>query len=147
MQSGIVESYALGLATSDEVVEFEQLIPHFPELKEALQEFEYHLELFSIDNEIPPPPELRAKIEDNLRALPAIPGQARRGYRGRRTEYVDAKETSDHIRVHKVWRKLFIAVFILSKLFLIAAIYYFIEYRHAEKQLHQPATTQQARQN
>jgi hypothetical protein len=125
----------LGLATRDEVVEFEQLIPHFPELKEALQEFEYHLELFSIDNEIPPPPEVRAKIEDNLRALPVVKGPIPKGYRGARTrsEFVVAKETSSHIRVHKIWRYLFIAVFILSKIFLVLAIYYFIMYRHAIK--------------
>lgn len=147
MQSGIVESYALGLATQDEVAEFEQLIPHFPELKEALQEFEYHLELFSIDNEIPSPPEVRAKIEDNFQALPAIPGQARRGHRGHRSEYVEAKESSNHIRVHKIWRTLFISVFVLSKIFLILAIYYFIEYRRAEKQLHHTTAAPQVKQN
>ena len=133
MQSGIDESYALGLATSEEVAEFEQLMPHFPELKEALQEFEYHLELFSIDNEVPPPAELRDKIEDRLRALPAIPGPVGKGYRGHRTEYVQAKEISNHIRVHKIWRAMFIAVFVLAKVFLILAIYYFLQYRHAVK--------------
>jgi hypothetical protein len=135
MQSGIVESYALGLATGEEVDEFEQLLPHYPELKDSLLEFEYHLELFSIDNEIPPPPEVREKVEQNLRALPAIPYPGQRQYRGHRTEYVQAKETSNHIRVHKIWRGLFIGLFILSKLLLIAAIYYFLEYRHAEKQI------------
>ena len=137
LQSGIIESYALGLATKEEVDEFEQLLPHYPELKDALQDFEYHLELFSIDNEIPPPPEVREKIEERLRTLPAIPAMAQRTYKGHRTEYVQAKETSNHIRVHKVWRSLFIALFILSKIFLILAIYYFLEYRHAEKQLNQ----------
>ena len=135
MQSGIVESYALGLATAEEVDEFEQLLPHYPELKDALQEFEYHLELFSIDHEMPPPPGLREKIENRLRSLPAIPAPVSRAQRGQRTEYVQAEETSDHIRVHKIWRVLFIAVFVLSKIFLILAIYYFLEYRHAEKQL------------
>jgi len=135
MQSGIVESYALGLATKEEVDEFEQLLPHYPELKDALQDFEYHLELFSIDNEIPPPPEARERIEERLRTLPAIPSATRRTYKGHRAEYVQAKETSNQIRVHKIWRSLFIAVFILSKIFLILAIYYFLEYRHAEKQL------------
>jgi len=140
LQSGIIESYALGLATKEEVDEFEQLLPHYPELKDALQDFEYHLELFSIDNEIPPPPEVRTKIEERLRELPAIPDAARRTYKGHRTEYVQARETSNHIRVHKIWRVLFVAVFILSKIFLILAIYYFLEYRHAEKQLNQMST-------
>jgi hypothetical protein len=135
LQSGIVESYALGLATPEEVDEFEQLLPHYPELKDALVDFEYHLELFSIDNEVPPPPELRQRIEDRLRALPAVPRPVRQGARGHRSEYMAVEETSSHIRVHKIWRTLFIAVFVLSKIFLILAIYYFLEYRHAEKQL------------
>ena len=135
MQSGIVESYALGLATPEEVGEFEQLLPHYPELKNALLDFEYQLELFSIDNEIPPPPETREQIEARLRTLPAIPYEAGRQYRQHRSEYVQAKETSHHIRVHKVWRALFVAVFVLAKIFPILAIYYFLEYRHAEKQI------------
>src|SRR5215475_7575492 len=104
MQSGIVESYALGLATPEEVDEFEQLLPHYPELKDALLDFEYHLELFSIDNEVPPPPDLRGKIEDRLRHLPVIPTPERRKQRGQRKEYLAVKETSNQIRVHKVWR-------------------------------------------
>jgi len=131
LQSGVVESYALGLATPQEADEFEQLMPHYPELKEALRDFEYHLELFSIDNEVPPPAEVRNRIEDKLRELPAIPGARQWGTRRDRTDYVAAKETSQYIRVHKVWRTLFIAVFVLAKIFLILAIYYFIAYRHA----------------
>lgn len=129
LQSGIVESYALGLATQREVDEFEQLLPHYPELKEALRDFEYHLELFSIDNEVPPPAEVRQRIEDRLRELPAIP-EARRVIRGDLPDYVAAKETSEYIRVHKIWRTLFIVVFVLAKIFLILAIYFFIRYRH-----------------
>jgi len=146
LQSGIVESYALGLATQREVEEFEQLLPHYPELKEALRDFEYHLELFSIDNEVPPPAEVRKRIEDRLRELPAISDPRQGGTRGGRTEFVAATETSHHIRVHKIWRTLFIAVFVLAKIFLILAIYYFIQYRHAEKALRQsppsPAASQ-----
>jgi anti-sigma-K factor RskA len=135
MQSGIVESYALGLATVEEVDEFEQLLPHYPELKDSLLEFEYHLELFSIDNEIPPPPEVREKVEQRLRGLPAIPYPGQRQYRGHRTEYVQARETSSHIRVHKIWRGVFIGLFVLSKILLALAIYYFLQFRHAEKQI------------
>jgi hypothetical protein len=146
LQSGIVESYALGLATPREVDEFEQLLPHYPELKEALRDFEYHLELFSIDNEVPPPPDVRQRIEDRLRTLPAIPDPVWRGTPGDRTEYVAAKESSDHLRVHKIWRTLFIVVFVLSKIFLILAIYYFIQYRHAEKRIN-PLSAPAAKQN
>jgi len=150
MQSGIVESYALGLATSEEVDEFEQLLPHYPELKDALLDFEYHLELFSIDHEIPPPPEIRQRVEARLREAPVLPHQARRQYRRHGTEYVEVKETSEHIRVHKIWRKLFIALVVLAKVLLALAIFYFLEYRHAEKQLDHlsaPVTAPALKQN
>jgi hypothetical protein len=61
IQSGIVESYVPGLATPTEREEFEQLMPHYPELKAVLSDFEYQLELFAIDNEEPPPPQEQAK--------------------------------------------------------------------------------------
>lgn len=138
MQSGIVESYALGLATAEEVDEFEQLLPHFPELKEALSEFEYHLELFSIDHEIPPPVGTREKIEARLREVPAIRHPLRdngRYYRKRGTEYVHAEVSDPYIRVHKVWRTWFIVFCLLSKIFMGLAIYYFVEYRNARAQI------------
>jgi len=135
IQSGIIESYALGLATPFEVAEFEQLLPHFPELREALSDFEYHLELFSIDNEVPPPPELREKIKSRIREVPAVQekaeGTRRTGKRG--AEYIPVEVSSPYIRVHKHWKTFFIIVFILSKILLALAIYYFLEFRHVQK--------------
>jgi len=138
IQSGIVESYVLGLATTGEAEEFEQLLPHFPELKEALADFEYQLELFAIDNELPPPPGSREKIEVRLRERPAVRRpvhEERRSKRNSQGEYIRVDVTSDQIKVHKYWRTVFICVFILSKILLALSIYYFLEYRHAEKQL------------
>jgi anti-sigma-K factor RskA len=138
IQSGIVESYVLGLATAAEVEELEQLLPHFPELKEALSDFEYQLELFAIDNEVPPPPGIREKIEARLRETPAVRRPVHEGKRYKRNssgEYIQVNVTSDQIKVHKYWRTVFICVFILSKILLALSIYYFLEYRHAEKQI------------
>jgi hypothetical protein len=72
IQSGIVESYVLGLATPFERDELEQLIPHYPELKVALSDFEYQLELFALDNEEPPPPEVRERIRARIQDIPAV---------------------------------------------------------------------------
>ena len=89
----------------------------------------------SADFFVPPPPEIRQRVEDKLRDVPALPHQAKRQYRRHGTEYVEVKETSEHIRVHKIWRKLFIALVVLAKILLALAIFYFLEYRHAEKQI------------
>jgi hypothetical protein len=137
IQSGIVESYVLGLASPPEMAELEQLLPHYPELKEALTEFEYQLELFSIDNEEPPPPGTREKVAARLRELPTVrtapPGKGTG--RGHSPGYIAVEVTSPYIKVHKGWRTFLIAVFILSKILLVASIYYFISYRNAQKQL------------
>lgn len=66
IRSGIIESYALGLATASEREEFERLMVQYPELKTALSVFEYQLELFAIYHETPPPPEIRERIEAQI---------------------------------------------------------------------------------
>ena len=151
IQSGVVESYAFGLATPQEAAEFEQLLPHYPELRDALGDFEYQLELFAIDHEVPPPPGTREKIEDRLRQLPAIrrgPG-GKGGYSGdgpydngpynksRQPEYISVESSSTHIWVHKSWRTWFIIFCLLSKIFIALFVYYFVEYRFAQKQIQQ----------
>jgi hypothetical protein len=137
IQSGIVESYALGLATVFEREEFEQLMPHYPELKTALSDFEYQLELFAIEHEIPPPAGTRERIEARIRETPVA--RREQGHRrGSRVQeggagFLNVEYSSNHIRVHKVWKTLFIMVFILSKIFLALAIWFYVEYRHARQ--------------
>ncbi|HEY6901968.1 MAG TPA: hypothetical protein VI233_15030 [Puia sp.] len=139
IQSGIVESYALGLASPLEVEEFEQLLPHYPELRDALSDFEYHLELFAIENEVPPPPGARERIEAKIREIPYMPEvtKGKDGYQRqkRRMEYIPVEVSSPYIRMHKHWRTFFICVVILSKILLGLTIYYFLEYRHTQKQV------------
>jgi hypothetical protein len=137
MQSGIIESYALGLATLPEREEFEQLLPHYPELKEALSDFEYHLELFAIDREEPPPPGAGEEIAARLRETPAVRrAQAGNGYyRQHDAGYIHVETTDPYIRVHKSWRTWFIIFCLLSKIFMGLAIYFFVEYRHARMQI------------
>jgi len=67
IRSGIIESYALGLASVQERAEFECMLPLYSELQSALSAFELQLELFAIRNEAHPPPGTLEKIEDRLR--------------------------------------------------------------------------------
>ena len=43
------------------------------------------------------------------------------------TQYLDVEVNDTHIKVHKFWRPAFIAVFILSKIFLIAGLYFYFK--------------------
>ena len=136
--SGIIETYVMGLASAEEASQLERLLPFYPELKAALSDFSFQLELFAIQHEEPPPPGIFQKIQDRVRELPAVrgpePSDGRRTGRGD-PGYIHVKENSTHIRVHKYWRIAFIAIFILSKLLLAAVIYYFIQFRHTEREM------------
>ena len=150
IQSGIVESYSLGLATPMEREEFEQLMPHYPELKTALSDFEYQLELFALDNEIPPPPGMREQIEARIRETPVVreePGPRSRPSSGDGAVYLNVETSSNHIRVHKAWKTLFIVLFVLSKIFLALAIFFYVEYRHARRDAGQGQSTSQQESN
>jgi hypothetical protein len=129
IQSGIVESYALGLATPGEREEFEQLLPHYPELGLALSEFEYQLELFAIEHEIAPPPGTREQIEARVRETPAV---RRRGWR-KRTGASGGTGADAGKGMLKTW---LVIVFILAIIFLALAIYFYVGYRHARSELH-----------
>ncbi len=144
--SGALENYALGLASDRDAAELERLLSHHAELRIALTEFELQLELFAMRNRVPPPPDLRERIADRLRKLPAVrpshggkgngPGSAKRRAGGEKgLEYIPVQVSSPYIRVHKHWRTAFIVIFILSKLLLAASIYYFVQYQHAQKDL------------
>jgi hypothetical protein len=148
IQSGIVESYVLGLATSTEREEFDQLMPHYPELKAALSDFEYQLELFAIDNEEPPPPGVRERIQARIKDIPAVrPSKNGNGRRHERkgSGYLHVETSSNHIRVHKAWKTLFIVIFVLSKIFLALAIYFFLEYRHVKAAVQAPPPQEQVK--
>ena len=62
IRSGIIESYALGLATASEREEFELLMAEHPGLRTALSVFEYQLEAFALVHETTPPTGMRERI-------------------------------------------------------------------------------------
>ncbi len=62
IQSGVIESYVLGLAEVQEIAELETLSKQFPEVKKAIIQFEAALEKNALQNAVEPP----ALIKDNL---------------------------------------------------------------------------------
>ncbi len=60
--SGAIESYVLGLASPEEMQELETMAKQHPEVKQALFSFEESLERTSLENAIPAPAFLQAKI-------------------------------------------------------------------------------------
>lgn len=80
IQSGIIESYVLGLASAEEVDELEKLKLQFPEVQQAISDFSASLKQYASENSITPPGEIKAKImsaiknEGNLAPVVPLPG-------------------------------------------------------------------------
>lgn len=62
IESGIIESYVMGLASESERAEFEQLCTQHPELVAARRKFEESVETFAFEQALPTPPEVKVKI-------------------------------------------------------------------------------------
>jgi len=140
IDSGITGVYILGLATPQEAEEFERKWPEYPELRAAYYRTVTNLAAVSYDKRIPPPPEVRKNFDDYMRNTPALqptPGEGgRNNPRTGAGDYIPLQAVpSSHIRVHRYWRWAFIAVFVLSKIFLVLSVYYIIQYQHTQDQI------------
>jgi anti-sigma-K factor RskA len=62
IQSGIIESYVLGLASAEEVEELESQRLMYSEVRQAISEFSVLLEQKAFENSIEPTPDVRPKI-------------------------------------------------------------------------------------
>ena len=62
IESGIIESYVMGLASESERAEFERLCAQYPELVAARRKFEESIEAKVIGQALPTPPEVKVKI-------------------------------------------------------------------------------------
>ena len=74
IESGIIESYVMGLASESERAEFERLCSQYPELVVARKKFEESLEGYASENATPPPPEVKAKVLEAVKMLPTRRG-------------------------------------------------------------------------
>jgi hypothetical protein len=148
IESGVLESYVLGSASAEEIQQLLQLKRQYPEIREALFQLETDLETFAGHISIPPPPGMLEKIESGINAL-IVPGETPpvtdRGANNRHqynsgNQFIEVEAESSQMRVHKAWRWVMAGIFVLGKIFLIAAIYYFLENRQAQEQIQQLKT-------
>ena len=66
IQSGVIESYVLGIADTLEAAEVEQLSQQFPEIKQAIDEFEALLEKAAFADAMPVPTSIKANLMSEL---------------------------------------------------------------------------------
>lgn len=146
INSGVLEAYVTGAASSAEEQEIIQLRQQYPQLNQALQQLEDDFERMAHLMAIEPPPATWDKIEDDINGIIArestIPQyediQTRRDHRNDHRDasrYIEIEAESNYIRVHKSWKWILAIIFILGKIFLISAIFFYLENRQAQQQI------------
>lgn len=144
LESGTLEAFVLGSASAAEADELQHLKVKHPEIGHALDAIEADLEMIAQHMAIMPPPGMLERIEDRIHELKKQPvaerlPDQRRDY-GQSSvkdkgQYIEVEGASSHMRIHKIWRWIFAAVFILGKIFLGFAIYFYLENRQAREEV------------
>jgi hypothetical protein len=147
IESGILEAYVLGSASDAETRELLHMKDQFPQVRNALEELELDMERIAEQMAIMPPPNTWAKIEQEIHGLIEVPElkpapQREFNYNERQTRtaddrerYIEVESSSEYMRIHKQWKWVFAAVFVLGKIFLACAIYFYLENRQAQEQI------------
>ena len=106
----------------------------YPEVSSALTELEIQIEQYCLDNAVPPPPgtweliQARTTGKDIKKRDPDGQDQQKKAEpKPDKSDYLEAEVSDSFIRVHKLWRLAFLIVFILSKIFLVAGLYYYFK--------------------
>jgi hypothetical protein len=144
INSGILEAYVLGCASEEEVKEVLRMKQAYPEVNEALRELEIDMERVAEHMAITPPANVWNKIEQEINEVsfrqplePAIyrEPQPRTETPPTPPDYISIESQNTHMRIHKAWKWVFAAVFVLGKIFLGFAIYFYFEARQAKEQV------------
>jgi len=130
IESGILETYILGFASDNQQEEVEKYVRIFPEISLALEDLGKVInEHFSASI---PPPSVRQRIKefdhDSLKKWDFNEqNHSQNNVHKEDIKYLEVEVSDTHLRVHKYWRPAFIAIFILSKIFLAAALYFYFK--------------------
>jgi hypothetical protein len=153
IDSGILEAYVTGSATEAEVKELMYMKTKYPEINFALQQLELDMEHVAQHMAVMPPAGTWDKISDTIDELILRPEYDPKQYttdtednkyRNFKTEkgphFIEVESESNHMKIHKNWKWVLAAVFVLGKIFLGCAIYFYLENRQAQQQLQELKT-------
>ncbi|RWY55557.1 hypothetical protein [Mucilaginibacter gilvus] len=153
IDSGILEAYVTGSATDTEVKELMYMKAKYPEVNFALQQLELDMEHIAQHMAVMPPAGTWDKISNTIDEL-VLRGEydpkqfttdARdNNYHNFKTDnsphFIAVESESNHMKVHKNWKWVLAAVFVLGKIFLGCAIYFYLENRQAQQQVQELKT-------
>lgn len=125
IESGILESHLMGLASEEEQAQVAEMMLADSEMAEYVNDLEYDIKRYFAEGSVPPPEAIREIIL--LRSIREKKGRSSHEEPVDAKQYLDVEVNDTHMKVHKLWRPAFIAVFILSKIFLIAGLYFYFK--------------------
>ncbi len=135
IESGILESHLMGLASEEEQELVAEMMLSDTEMALYVNDLEEDIKRYFAEGSVAPPEAVREIIL--LRSIREKKG--RNGYDVGETvdakQYLDVEVNDTHMKVHKLWRPAFIAVFILSKIFLIAGLYFYFKSRAQQEEI------------
>lgn len=125
----------MGLANDEEQEQVTAMILADKELYEYISRLEEDIKRYFSDGSVHPPEAVREIIM--LRSIREKKGPDTRDKSEpiQTNEYLNVEVNDTHIKVHKFWRPAFIAVFILSKIFLIAGLYFYFKSLSQQEEL------------
>lgn len=149
IESGVLEAYLLGVANESEQQQVEQYAYEFPEVADALSQLSVTINQHFMVQAVPPPPAIRDRLKYKEETNDLKKWEFNeQGYHQEKPKedasYLEVEYDNTHIKVHKFWRPAFIAVFVLSKIFLILAVYFYFKAESLIKEntkLHQEMET------
>lgn len=127
IESGIIESYLLGLATHEEVAKFERMRNIYPQLNGEIATMEYKLQKLGEEGSIAPPAQVWNSIAEKIQWETPAYTKSRTG-----PHTLIIKQQSRKIPSRSWWRSVFVALFLV---FLISTAYFYHKYSGVERHL------------
>jgi hypothetical protein len=137
IESGIIESYLLGLASAEESALFERMRTLYPELNTEIAATEYRLQRVMQDDGITPPEKVWNKLAERMTPQNYAGSQSRTGRQDTVQEpltYV-LQPRSNTITVSIWWRCAFIALVVVVMALLASTIYFYQQFHQMEERL------------
>ncbi|MEO6685533.1 MAG: hypothetical protein ABIN24_06190 [Dyadobacter sp.] len=141
IESGILESYLLGMSTDEEQHQVNQMVMTHSEISEYLVRFEKNIQGYFLQSAVPPPADVREIVQFRSNKTDVTKKGNHTYYdmpkdnTVKKDNYLDIEVNDTYIKVHKWWRPAFVAVFILSKVFLITGLYYYFKAASQEDEI------------
>ncbi|MBV8254520.1 MAG: hypothetical protein JO154_18105 [Chitinophaga sp.] len=134
IETGIIESYVLGLISDVEAEEFQLMRKLYSELETEIEVVERRIERAAFDEAVLPPVQVKERVLQSFR-WEAGGGGAFAGDVPPNYTFINIQpKNNDHIMVHKYWRIFFIFIVLLAKILLFLSIFYFLKYAQIKEQ-------------